>query len=240
MDKSSRLLIGLSVVLGIASANAGTYTISTSLNQLQAGVDNQGWLAETFGNNNPTNDNYFTGHFYVGGEHRSFFSFDLSGVSGTVTSATFNVRRYDQSLTSLSIGLFDVSTPASTLITTRQGLINPTVFADLGSGNGYGSFVVNNGLSTDILSFSLNANALTDINAVVGSGYFSIGAALLTQYQIMFGASNDEPGNSGKTLNSIQELVLTTATVPEPSSIALSSISAAALMINRWRKYSAL
>jgi hypothetical protein len=216
--------LALFAILGFASAHGATFTIDTSLNELQPGVLNQGWWSDKFANNSPVNDNYFTG-FQSGGEYRSFFSFDLSGISGTVTSATLNLQRWDQT-GPLTLGLFDVSTPASTLVTGRQqGILSPTIFADLGSGNSYGTFPVNYGGFMDILSFSLNANALADINAMTGSGYFSIGGAVLSGSGYIFAID-------GGGLP--RELVLTT--VPEPSTFALAGIGATVLLGLRRRR----
>ena len=74
------------------------------------------------------------------------------------------------------------------------------------------------------------AAALADINAAVGSGYFSIGAAVLSGGgDYIFGFSGDEPGNSGGTLNSVQQLVLTT--VPEPSAFSLATLGAGVFLL---------
>ncbi len=206
---------------GISLANALPITVTTSDNQIQAGVDNQGWWSNVVVNNNPTNDNYITGN--SSDNFRSFFSFDLSSISGTVTSATFEVRRYLQS-GAVTLSLFDVTTPAATLITTRNGVSSPSIFADLGSGTSYGSFAVATGVSTDILSFALNAAAISDINTHIGVNYFSIGGAVLNGGTI-FSSSNDEPGGSfGSGANSVQRLVLNVgqvSAVPEPATLAL-------------------
>jgi len=212
---STAAALGALMLCSASLAQAAVVTVTTSDNQLQAGVDNQGWWSTFAINNNPVNDKYFTEL----DDFRSFFSFDLSTTSGTVTSATFEVRRYDQFLP-VTLGLFDVSTPAATLITTRQSVLSPIIFADLGTGNSYGTFNVNTGASTDILSFALNATALADINSTVGQGFFSVGARVLSGPAI-FSASNQEPGSSDGQFNSVQRLVLNVQTVPEPNSLVL-------------------
>lgn len=226
-------LAGMAVFLATTAAYAVPVTVTTSTNQIQAGVDNQGWWSSTATNNNSTNDNYFTQNE----DFRSFFSFDLSGISGTVTSATLEVRRYNQIRSPLTLGLFDVTTPAATLITTRQDISSPVIFADLGSGISYGTFEVVTGASTDILSFALDAAAVSDINRHVGIDFFSIGAVvLLSNGGSIFGASNDEPGNTGGQLNSVQRLVLDVSPVPEPATLFLFGTTAAGLGLARWRQ----
>ena len=69
------------------------------------------------------------------------------------------------------------------------------------------------------MTFALNANALSDINSTIGSGYFSIGAAVIGS-GVIFSASSFEAssGWAGYT----QRLVLdVTPSVPEPSIYAL-------------------
>ncbi|MBN1851684.1 MAG: hypothetical protein JW829_03140, partial [Pirellulales bacterium] len=56
------------------------------------------------------------------------------------------------------------------------------IYDDLGSGVNYGDFVVSvAGSHLDVLDFSLNANALADLNTAIGNRdtYFSIGGTLL-------------------------------------------------------------
>lgn len=97
--------------------------------------------------------------------------FDLSGLSGGVTSVTLELQRY-QSLAA-TYSLFDVSTDPVTL--NNNTGTSATIFEDLGTGTSYGSFVVAGaGLPTDVLSFALNAAALADIAGAAG-GFFSIG-----------------------------------------------------------------
>lgn len=214
------------------SAQAAPIIVNTSDSPLQAGADNQGWWSNRTTNNNPSNDNYITRD----DDMRSFFSFDMSAISGVVTSATFEVRRYT-STPGVTLNLFDVSTSAASLITTRLGISNLGIFNDLGSGNSYGSFVVAGGASTDVLSFVLNTAALTDINASLGLGYFSIGG--MAQGGFIFSSSGLEPGNGGPGF--IQRLVLNVepaviAAVPEPGTLPLLGLAAIGLLALRRRK----
>ncbi len=73
-------------------------------------------------------------------------------------------------------------------------------------------------------SFALNAGALIDINASLGT-FFSIGTKSTNGRH--FAGSSQEPGNSSN--NFIQQLVLVTGEVPEPSTLALFAIALAGL-----------
>lgn len=237
-NRLSLIAAAFSILLPSA-AQATVVTISTSLNQLQQGADNQGWWSNTTQNNNPVNDNYYTGS---SGEFfdafRSFFSFDLSGLSGTVISARFDVRRYDQS-GEVNLSLWDVSTPAIDLLTTRTNILNNAIFTDLGSGINYGSFNVVGGASLDVLQFTLNSAALADINSMLGSGYFSLGASVQGSGYI-FGASLDEPGNSFGDFNSVQNLVLNiqpSNNVSEPTALGLLGLGFLGLSVARRLRY---
>lgn len=230
MKSSSTLrslsVFGLSLLFAVSAAQAATVSVSTSDNQLQAGVDNQGWwsTADT-GPGVKKNDSYVAAR--VGfADTRSYFFFDLSGISGTVTGATLEVARYSSS-SGTTLGLFDVSTPVTQLIGNRQPFAsNAAIHTDLGSGVSYGQYTIGAGTTADILSFNLNAAAVADINAKVDNGWFAIGAAVsnpFSQGKTMFNqfAPYSEPGLTDGVRNGIQRLVLTVAPIPEPSTYAL-------------------
>ncbi|MDE0796628.1 MAG: hypothetical protein OSB76_13535 [Alphaproteobacteria bacterium] len=100
------------VFLGsIASAQAAIISVSTSDGIVSPGRDNQGFWLEGAANSNLTNDNYFTREVFT---HRSYFSFDLSSVTGTVIGATLELRRHTTA-SGATFELFDVNTSATDL-----------------------------------------------------------------------------------------------------------------------------
>jgi hypothetical protein len=175
------------LLLGLSDGSA--IALSTGQSQFYPGSNNQGfWNTSTTGFNPPFNDNYLAGTLKdtVSNEYSSynnFFTFDVSQVLGTVTSATLNLQRFiggsSTGRPTQSYSLFDVSTDAATLNNT--GNSNPTIFDDLGSGQPYGNFNVTvAGLESEILPFSLNTNAIADLNQAISlhQQFFSIGGTL--------------------------------------------------------------
>jgi hypothetical protein len=158
----------LALVAPAAGQAVTTQTFTTSQSQFTPGVKNQGWWSPT-ASNLDANDNYVVGR--VGAElFRNFFSFDLSSAC-PAASVTLQLTRANQT-GPLTYSLFDVSTPAATLNANNGA--SQTIFDDLGSGTGFGSFPVPEGAQDDVLSFPLNAAGVAAFNAARG-GFFSIG-----------------------------------------------------------------
>jgi hypothetical protein len=114
-----------------------------------------------------------------GEEFRSFFNFDLSSITGTITSAELRLG-YDRFGFSSpgpteTLGIFDVTTSIPALVAGSGGL---SAFADLGSGTLYGSAVLPTSNPADgTASITLNTSALAGLNAEQG-GQFAVGGAL--------------------------------------------------------------
>ena len=187
-----------------ASARADTITITAG---------NSGWFAAN-GFHNGANQNYLAGDF---GSYRNFFTFDLSGVSGTITGATLRLfNPADRfAVDPGTYTLYDVLTPASALgltyAATPEGL---AIFEDLGSGTVFGTLDVSSAPGGTVISINLNAAALAALNSA-GNGVFAIGGAVLGGDGRIFADTG-----SGST----RELVLQTsapAAVPEPLTLVM-------------------
>ena len=129
-------------------------------------------VAQNVGNYNNfgTNEQGFYTLGNVGGlEFRNFAIFDVSGLSGTVLSATLRTNSGDPVLRVDDIEVFMRSYSGSIPALTA-GTAN---FADLGSGNDYGNLLIPGSFPDNSpLSIDLNATAVADINAA--SGLFAI------------------------------------------------------------------
>lgn len=219
----------MAVIVGLAtlgSAQAAQVTIGTDEGLVNAGRDNQGWWRLDAANGNPTNDNYYTG-----GDVRSYFTFDLSGITpGTITGLVLELRRYIQDAP-VDLEFWDVSTSAVDLA--QRNTVDNAIHADLGTGASYGSATVLTGGSFDVLSFTLNAAAVADANAASG-GYFSVGAAVNGPGAI-FSYSSDEASSGG--VGYTQQLIINpVSSVPLPAGILLLSGGLGALTLGRRRK----
>lgn len=163
----------------------GSTVLSTAAgprDQFGLGIFNQGWWSNSQLNGEP-NYNYFVGEDDLG-FYNNFFTFDISEVLEPVTSATLNLQRNngvsDSGRLTQSYYLFDVSTDAATLNNNIGA--SSAIFNDLGSGKQYGNFNVTVGDEdqSKILSFSLNSNAIADLNNAISRNeqFFSVGGTL--------------------------------------------------------------
>jgi hypothetical protein len=228
--RSASLLVSVCFFATVGTASADVFTFNTSDSPFDVGVRNQGWWSETLAATD-SSANYAVGRNGTGDILRNFFTFDLAALSGfTVSAATLEVRRFIASGDpTLSYKLSDVSTDAATL--NNNTGVSASIFADLGTGTSYGTFLVptTTGASTDVLTFVLNAAAIADINAAVG-GFFSLGGSLDplgAGTQQLFAFS----GGTG-----VQRLVITATAVSEPATLVLMGSALAALAAHRSRK----
>ena len=150
------------------------------------------------------NGNFLTG--FVGnesgvdpqnGELRSFFRFDLSGISGPVVTAAFQVTLPVNGYLSVdageTFGLFDYLLDPAVL---GASPLPAGAFADLGTGTLYGSGAFTLASEGTLTTISLNAAAVAAINSALG-GQFAMGGAgtalaqQTDQRELLFGDSMD-------------------------------------------------
>jgi hypothetical protein len=196
-----------SLLVASSMAQAAVITYSTAQSEFDAGVLNQGWWSASASSvASDSNDNHLTGVF-GNITVRSFYTFDLSQLSGTVTGATLRVMSGSQD-GNVNLKFSDVTTAAS-VVNNNSGP-SSSIYDDLGDGKSYGSFQVSDGADTRYLSFDLNAQALADINAA--TSFFTIGA-MVNPNQFIFGFT-------GRDVTYL-DLTVTPAAVPEPATVAL-------------------
>jgi hypothetical protein len=190
--------------LNLTFAGGGTLSISTN--------GNQGWWSPTIFNL-PGNTNYVVGNS-SGEQFNDFFSFNVAGLSPTVTGATLSLTEHTASTstseTSENVTFGSVAIPEATLIQVQN---NPSaaIYNALGSGTTYGVLNVPLGTSLNILTLTLDGSAVADINAAIvgggtGDGFFTVGGTL-------------SPA---------------TATTPEPATFTLIGIGVTGLLGYGW------
>ncbi|MCL4814892.1 MAG: PEP-CTERM sorting domain-containing protein [Vicinamibacteraceae bacterium] len=201
---------------------------------IQVTAADSGFYSET-GQHVQTNENYLTGRFNT--VDRSFFVFDLTGVSGQVTAATLNLFNPDISAflkgyvspdPSETLAIFDVTTPVATLTAGGNGLVG--IFNDLGTGTQFGSIVVSPADNGQTVSIVFNAAGLAAINAALGStiafggALTTLGAGPADEYVFGFSTATFAGGD-------VRRLDLTV--VPEPGLAALLAVGLAGALRRR-------
>lgn len=217
-------MVVLLALISSSSAAAATITI---------GAIDTGWYA-TWGRGGGTGvQNYITGgNAGPFGETRSFFVFDLLGIDAPIVSATLRLYNPSSAVSGDSgngyasvdatevMALHSVETSIAALMGATGG---SGTFDDLADGTLYASRTVSAADDGTLVSFDLNQNALSDLNAA--SGLFAFGGSLTTLGsgdESMF-AYTGGPLNHSFVSNITRELVIETSPlpVPEPASIFL-------------------
>jgi len=175
---------------------------NTPLNQLVTNVGNaavgtSGWYGQgvdfrgaccNSGFHFDFNTNYAAGHGFGSGDtlYQDFWVCDISTLTGSVTSASFQVFTYAIDTTSdhkpsVTLDLYDVMTPISDLVATNSN--RGDIFGDLGSGTLYGTHVFDNTDSQALATISLSPAMIADLNLAIEAGatQFVIGGALVPE-----------------------------------------------------------
>jgi hypothetical protein len=128
----------------------------------------QGWVSSdtfNFTGPNPVNTSYIAG-IYAGSARNNFFVFSLAGVDRTVTSATLNL--YAGTISGeLNYSLYGATQAISEL--TNSSSPNLALYDELGSGTQYGSVNISSANSLSSLILTLNAGAVSEINALISA-----------------------------------------------------------------------
>jgi hypothetical protein len=128
----------------------------------------RGWYADT-GVHMAVNKNTFTG-MSPPSHYNSYFTFDLSGVTGTIVSAQLSLELEHFFGTDMSetASIWDVSASASQV---SMSSTSTTIFQDLQSGSKYGTFTGTPAAVGTNIATTLSAQAIKDLNTARGSTF---------------------------------------------------------------------
>jgi hypothetical protein len=177
-----------------------------------------GWYLQTAidaGRHDATNPSYEVGtDEFPDDVFRDFFVFDISSLTGPVTTASFTVNTAETWLSAAGtptalLSLFDVSTSINDLEATNSG--RGDIWSDLGSGDLYGTQLYTDADSGLWLTITLSPNSVEDLNTAIGEGakQFAIGG------------------------------ILDAVEIPEPLTASVFGIGLCALVLLRRRRFSA-
>ncbi len=219
---------------GIALLAALSIASSAAADEVILDAVDQGWYAKDLGVNfadgvhTASNENTLTGRGTDDRDYRSFFTFDLTGETGSIVAAELRLEleQYSSGSASESFSVFDVSASAAEL-DMDYGDDDPdglAIYDDLGSGALYANRTVAPADVGAAISIPLSAQAVADLNASLGAD-FAVGLDLDAPndgggvVEFIRFSLNDAPG--------IQQLVLTRAApVPAASAGAVAALVA--------------
>ena len=237
MKRLAAALVASGMLAGSVSTAWGetiTLTTNDALSLTAFSKPSQGWWSKDT-TNIASNTNYITGTSYdvspgVDYSYRSFFTFALNDpkLAGyRILGASLELQAFQGQFDDGLLSLYDVDTDPFVLNSTI-GVATTSIWDDLGSGRGYGTYAVNGNTPVnyeDILEFEFSAAAVEDLNAALGNGFFSIG--LTKELRSIF---------SGSTANGNQRLVLEVAPIPIPAALPLLMSALGLFGFIGWRR----
>ncbi len=180
-----------------------------------------------YGSHNSSNTNYIAGyHDY----YRNWFTFDLSGITQNIVSAT--LRLYSGYVShSGTYNVYDISTRTNTLIASGSG--KTRIYNDLGTGLRFGSKFIRSNDDRRIIDVVLNGAAIASLNA--SNSVWAIGGRFASSgYGYAFNSHNSR-SNTRQLILHVQPV----ASVPEPGMMALFLVGFAGMFgFNRRRSAS--
>jgi len=205
------------LLAGAGVSSAGVVTLS---------ADARGWYYESgLSNGRLAENNTFTGFNPFANDVNSWFGFDLSGLSGTVTAAelVLDVAGYSSPDASEVLLLRHVAAPPGQLGTVDS----VALFEDLMTGPIFGTRAFGAADAGEMRPILLEAAGVADINAAAG-GYWEVGGHISTlsrtgPYESIFWGAYGDPSTT--------QLRLTT--VPEPATLLVLAFGLAVVVRRR-------
>ncbi len=182
--------------------------IMVSATPMTINHNDSGWYRNN-GSHASSNPNYIAGS-YNGNSYRNWFTFDLSGVTQNIVSATLRLNAGSVSRSGI-YSTYDVSTGIGALVAGGSGKTG--IYNDLGTGNAFGSKSIRYNDDYNIIDIVLSGAAIASLNTAnsvwaIGGTFASSGYA--------FGYTH-----RGSPLRQLILDVQPVTAVPEPGMMAL-------------------
>ena len=217
----SRKMLGLLVVGLLAGPMAADASTVAS--------DLQGWVNSSGGGNGAYDaNNTYTGNS-SGVRYNSWANFDLSSVSGPVTSAQLELFTFTWPGGNgpYVVSIHDLGTSLASL---ASGVPGVAAYSDMASGALYATTSLGDGTTTIV---TLSAQAVADINAALGST-FRVGFTNDTLNAVSASSGNLGVYTNGNTYG-YPRLILNPESVPEPGTLALAGLGLFGIGFSRRR-----